>query len=130
MNGHHSPDTRISHREKFPRAEYMPSDRDGMTEPGTFEIGLVLAGAVFAGAYVGGVVDFLVEALDVWEEAKENKRGSGASKSDWDVPPHDVLLRVISGTSAGGLTAGISAAALGREFETPAGRRMSVGDNR
>lgn len=117
MNGHHHPDTRISHDTAFPRAEYLPPDRDGMTEPGTFEIGLVLAGAVSAGAYVGGVVDFLIEALDAWEQAKETERRSKDNKGDWDVPPHDVLLRVISGTSAGGLTAGISAAALGRKFK-------------
>ena len=31
---------------------------------GTFEIGIVLAGAISAGAYSSGVVDFLIEALD------------------------------------------------------------------
>ena len=30
---------------------------------GVFEIGLVLAGAVSAGAYTAGVIDFLLEAL-------------------------------------------------------------------
>eukprot|EP01042_Synura_sphagnicola_P011580 gene11580-14784_t len=36
----------------------------------TFEIGLVLAGAISAGAYIGGVLDYLFEALDVFEAAK------------------------------------------------------------
>jgi hypothetical protein len=36
----------------------------------TFDIGLVLAGAISAGAYSAGVVDFLIEALDAWEDAK------------------------------------------------------------
>jgi len=31
-------------------------------EPGVFEIGLVMSGAVSAGAYTAGVVDFLIEA--------------------------------------------------------------------
>jgi predicted patatin/cPLA2 family phospholipase len=33
-----------------------------------FKIGLVLAGAVSAGAYTAGVVDFLFEALEAWEQ--------------------------------------------------------------
>ena len=33
-----------------------------------FEIGLVMAGAVSAGAYTAGVVDFLIRALDQWYE--------------------------------------------------------------
>jgi hypothetical protein len=33
---------------------------------GGFEIGLVMAGAVSAGAYTAGVVDFLIQALDQW----------------------------------------------------------------
>ena len=37
---------------------------------GGFEIGLVMAGAVSAGAYAAGVVDFLIQALDQWHEGK------------------------------------------------------------
>jgi hypothetical protein len=78
--------------------------------PGTFEIGLSLAGAVSAGAYTAGVLDFLFEALDSWYAA----RHAGA-----DVPRHDVQLRVVSGASAGGMNGAIIAAALSRRF-TPA----------
>lgn len=67
--------------------------------PHTFEIGLVLAGAVTAGAYTAGVVDFLVQALDAWEDAKRDP----AAK----VPRHDVRLRVIAGASAGSIVASI-----------------------
>ena len=35
-----------------------------------FEIGLVMAGAISAGTYTAGVIDFLIEALDEWESAK------------------------------------------------------------
>ncbi len=41
------------------------------TEP-TFEIGLTMAGAVSAGAYSGGVLDFLLQALDAWEQEKQH----------------------------------------------------------
>jgi hypothetical protein len=42
-----------------------------------FDIGLVRAGAVSAGAYTAGVIDFLVQALD------------GANAAGKAVPPHE-----------------------------------------
>lgn len=66
-----------------------------------FEIGLVGAGAVSAGAYTGGVVDFLVQALDACYAAKQARTPG--------VPPHDVRLSVFSGASAGGITAALAA---------------------
>lgn len=41
-----------------------------MSEP-RFEIGLTMAGAISAGAYTPGVIEFLTEALDAWDAAKE-----------------------------------------------------------
>ena len=38
-----------------------------------FEIGLVMAGAISAGAYTAGVIDFLIQALDEYEKAKIKK---------------------------------------------------------
>lgn len=67
-----------------------------------FELGLVLAGAVSAGAYTAGVIDFLLEALEQWE----SRRGQPG------VPPHRVCLKVIAGTSAGAITAAILASSL------------------
>ena len=61
---------------------------------GGFEIGLVMAGAVSAGAYTAGVLDFLIQALDQWHEGK---RGD-----DPRCPRHDVSLKVLAGASAGG----------------------------
>lgn len=72
----------------------------------TFEIGLVGAGAISAGAYTGGVIDFMIHALDIWYAAK------GMEKL---VPPHDVKLSVFSGASAGGITAALAAAYLGSD---------------
>jgi Patatin-like phospholipase len=72
----------------------MPSSR-------VFELGIVMAGAISAGAYSAGVMDFLMEALDAYDEAKKNP--------DWDGPVHDVRIPVMAGASAGGMTAAISA---------------------
>lgn len=74
-----------------------------------FEIGLVMAGAVSAGAYTAGVMDFLIQALDAWDKAKE--------ADDLLAPPHAVRLKVMAGTSAGGMTAGIACGALASEFQ-------------
>ncbi|MGA7437869.1 MAG: hypothetical protein WBW32_07035 [Luteibacter sp.] len=75
--------------------------------PGTFELGLALAGAVSGGAYAAGVLDFLYEALEHWHDA----RAQGQA-----VPDHDVLLRVISGASAGSINGVLSAIALRYRF--------------
>ncbi len=73
-----------------------------------FRLGINMAGAVSAGAYTAGVLDFLIEALDVWYAAKA--RGEV-------VPQHDVVIEVFSGASAGGMCAAISAVLLQQEFE-------------
>lgn len=73
----------------------------------TFEIGLVMAGAVSAGAYTAGVMDFLLQALDAWYGAREGNA---------DVPPHDVRVKVMTGASAGGMTAAITVGALATRF--------------
>jgi hypothetical protein len=83
----------------------------------TFDIGLVLAGAISAGAYSAGVVDFLIEALGAWEDAKAN---------GLDVPVHKVRLRVVAGASAGSMNGAIASVALQYAFnhvrhDTPVG---------
>ncbi len=80
-----------------------------------FEIGLVMAGAVSAGAYTAGVVDYLLDVLDTWQEAKE--------KNLPGVPMHDVVIKVITGASAGGMTAAILAMELQMRKRRPAGQR-------
>jgi hypothetical protein len=74
----------------------------------TFELALVLGGTVSAGAYTAGALDFLFEALDIWTR----KRDAG----DADAPRHRVQIRVIAGTSGGGVCAAISARALAYEY--------------
>jgi len=75
----------------------MPEDQP---EP-IFRVGICMAGAVSAGAYTAGVMDYLLEALQAYEE----KRGTPG------YPSHKVELPVIGGASAGGMTAMITAAA-------------------
>ncbi len=70
-----------------------------------FQIGLTMSGAISAGAYTAGVVDFLIEALEAWEEARKGP----ASET---VPNHRVGIKVMSGASAGAITAAIGAIAL------------------
>jgi hypothetical protein len=79
-----------------------------MTDQKTFRIGISMAGAVSAGAYTAGVMDYLLEALENWQKAKDlNLPG---------VPKHDVLIEVLSGASAGGMTAVITTAAVQKDF--------------
>lgn len=85
----------------------MTTSPNPTPEPGTFQLGLCMAGAVSAGAYTAGALDFLIEALDTWEEA----RAAGQP-----VPSHRVTLRALSGASAGGMCAAILAALLNRRF--------------
>ncbi len=73
----------------------------------TFRIGLAMAGAVSAGAYTAGVLDFLFEALDAWYDARA--RGE-------NVPRHDISLDVASGASAGAMCASLLAIALPYDF--------------
>ena len=72
-----------------------------MTSDRTFELGLVMAGAISAGAYTAGVIDFLFEALDAYNEEKQ--------KPGCDSQDHDVRIPIMSGASAGGMTSAISA---------------------
>jgi len=75
---------------------------------GAFKIGINMAGAISAGAYTAGVLDFFTEALEEWYRAKA--RGDV-------VPAHDVSIEVLTGASAGGMCAAISTVMLQENFE-------------
>lgn len=73
-----------------------------------------MAGAVSAGAYTAGVIDYLIETLERWQQQKEiirNKIDKNIPLSDTEqlVPLHDVVIEVLSGASAGGMTAAVLA---------------------
>ena len=84
--------------------------RDETMQPGQFELGLCMAGAVSAGAYTAGVLDVLVEALDAFAAEKKRRRAAG------EKPLHDVTLSVLGGASAGGMCAAIAAIFLDTQF--------------
>jgi hypothetical protein len=82
-----------------------------------FRLGLNMSGTISAGAYTAGVVDFLIEAMDSWyAERKLQVKRHRNKHNDWDIPPHEMQLAVISGASGGGIVAGLAAAALVQEF--------------
>ena len=70
----------------------------------TFKIGFALSGAISAGAYTAGVLDYFFQALNAWE----NVRGEEG------VPEHRVDLQVITGASAGAITGALGVVALAR----------------
>jgi hypothetical protein len=70
----------------------------------TFYIGFALSGAISAGAYTAGVLDFFFQALNEWEKA----RGVPGT------PAHRVDVQVITGASAGAITGALGVVALAR----------------
>lgn len=42
-----------------------------MENENTFKLCITMAGAVSAGAYTAGVLDYLIETLDLWEKARK-----------------------------------------------------------
>ena len=76
--------------------------------PRAFELGLSLAGGVSCGAYTAGAIDFIVEALDAWQDARDRREVSA--------PNHRVVLRAVAGASSGALTAAVLGAALQHEI--------------
>ncbi len=86
--------------------------------PRTFELALVLGGTVSAGAYTAGALDFLIEALDSWTQLRDANNSAA--------PRHNVVLRVVTGTSGGGVCAAIMGRALAFEFD-PIARGTPVG---
>jgi hypothetical protein len=97
----------------------------------TFEIGLTMAGAVSAGAYTAGVIDFLFEALDAIEDVRAGRStayldaGLPKQKPIAD-PPHDVQIRTMSGTSAGSMATAIVATILGTRVPPVTSKRAAT----
>ena len=91
--------------------------------PPVFLLGLTMAGAISAGAYNAGAFDFLIEALEAWERRKRQLRDDGTRREHWDVPSHDVVIPVMSGASAGGITGALGLVALADQASP---RRLAV----
>ena len=85
-----------------------------MDDEKTFKLCLTMAGAVSAGAYTAGVLDYLLETLELWEQAKITNRARGINHPDYDhsIPMHKVEIDVLSGSSAGGICGSLTFLAL------------------
>jgi len=67
-----------------------------------------MAGAVSAGAYTAGFVDYVLEALSEWENAKQTQ----ANNPNSNIPNHNVIIDAVGGASAGGMVGMIATLAL------------------
>ncbi|MFK7833759.1 MAG: patatin-like phospholipase family protein [Winogradskyella sp.] len=74
----------------------------------TFHLGLTMAGAVSAGAYTAGFMDYILEALSEWEKAKKEP----LTDANHNIPRHEVVIDAIGGASAGGMVGMITTLAL------------------
>jgi|GEM_PF-564433 len=83
-----------------------------MSTTPTFHAGICMAGAISAGAYTAGVMDYLIEALEHWEKAKQLQAAGKLS----GIPKHNFIIDVLGGASAGGMTAAITARGLQDKF--------------
>lgn len=85
-----------------------------------FHLGICMAGAVTAGSYTAGVIDYLLETLERWELQKEENRQAKTQNVNLpypDLPMHDVVIDVITGASAGGMCAAITTAMLAKGID-------------
>ena len=81
----------------------------------TIYLGLAMSGAISAGAYSAGVLDFLVEALEEWEAAKQRDIANGTRT----VPHHKVVIATMTGASAGAITSSIGSLCAGMGARPP-----------
>jgi predicted acylesterase/phospholipase RssA len=83
-----------------------------------FKVAINMAGAISAGAYTAGVLDFLTEALEEWQKAKDDYRKSLQDPNviAAPVPLHDITIEVFSGASAGGMCAAIASVMVQQPF--------------
>ena len=77
------------------------------TADNAFKLGFALSGAISAGAYTAGVLDYFFQALQAWEM----ERGIGGT------PQHRVVVQAITGASAGAITGALGAVALARGMD-------------
>jgi|SRR6516162_2049396 predicted acylesterase/phospholipase RssA len=83
----------------------------------TFYIGLALSGAISAGAYTAGVLDFFFQALNEWEKARAAP----------GTPGYRVDVQVVTGASAGAITGALGVVALARGMRP---QRLSAAEKR
>jgi len=88
----------------------------------TFNLGITMAGAVSAGAYTAGFMDYLIEVLNKWEEhkitiRKKLQNQEPLTEFEKKIPLHDISIEALGGASAGGMVSMITALACYKTFE-------------
>jgi Patatin-like phospholipase len=83
-------------------------------QDGVFRLGLALNGAAASGAWTAGALDFLVEALDLWDDKKRRDRERGDGRAT--VPDHELRVGIAGGASGGGICAALLARAAPWDF--------------
>lgn len=81
-----------------------------------------MAGAVSAGAYTAGFMDYLIEVLNKWDKHKitiRKKLQNQESLTEFEkkIPLHEVKIEALGGASAGGMVSMITALACYKTFE-------------
>lgn len=102
-----------------------------MADQKTFKLCLTMAGAVSAGAYTAGVLDYLLETLELWERAKITNRSRGINHPQYNhsIPMHHVEIDVLSGSSAGGICSSLAFLALSDKKFTSCNKDNPEGKN-
>jgi hypothetical protein len=64
------------------------------------KLGICMAGAVSAGAYTAGVMDYLIETLERWEQLKKRKKdkldnNEVLTEKENRIPDYDVVIEVL-----------------------------------
>lgn len=90
-----------------------------------------MAGAVTAGSYTAGVLDYLLETLERWQiqkDANKTAKEKGEELPYPDTPMYDVIIDVITGASAGGMCAAVATAMLaeGIKLEEVSNRKSKM----
>lgn len=85
-----------------------------MDNDNTFHVGITMAGAVSAGAFSAGFMDYLLEVMGLWEDYKEKIKykihtGEALSEFEKKIPLHNVCIDAIGGASAGGMVGVLTA---------------------
>lgn len=93
-----------------------------------FHLGFTMAGAISAGCYTGGVMDYFFEIMDLWEQAKKDPTAIGLP-ADFGkhIPKHRVIVDVMGGASAGGMTTAMAALHAMRKKRNPVKDASRVG---
>ncbi|HLP13528.1 MAG TPA: hypothetical protein VK177_16450 [Flavobacteriales bacterium] len=84
-----------------------------------FHLGICMAGAVTAGSYTAGAMDYILETMERWQQQKDANKAAaatGAALPYPDTPMHNVVIEIVAGASAGGMCAVITSAMLAEGF--------------